>query len=198
MGLVHGWVRLYTAGLPAELRDARREEVAADLWDQASDWRGVEGLGASIWARWLLGIPDDVTWRWAHSRTGHARRKEGAMALARDHRTMTIVVAAVAGAFILGLIALQVVSEIEYRRQVDFAFTPDWRPLFAVMGPVIVGAIVAGFRFMRRAPALGAILVAAGSIAVGIMFYWMSVPLLLALGLSWYAFRRARRMQAGR
>ncbi len=35
--LVRGWVRLYTAGLPADVRDGRREEIDADLWEHARE-----------------------------------------------------------------------------------------------------------------------------------------------------------------
>ena len=31
-GLMRGWVRLYTAGLPPDRRDDRRAEIASDLW----------------------------------------------------------------------------------------------------------------------------------------------------------------------
>ena len=31
-GLVHAWVDLYTRGLPADARAARRDEIADDLW----------------------------------------------------------------------------------------------------------------------------------------------------------------------
>ena len=36
-------MRLYTAGLPPGLRDSRREEIAADLWEQVHD--AETGLG---------------------------------------------------------------------------------------------------------------------------------------------------------
>lgn len=34
-GFVRAWVRLCTAGLPPGLRDSRRDEIDADLWEQA-------------------------------------------------------------------------------------------------------------------------------------------------------------------
>ena len=37
VGFVRAWVRLYTAGLPPGLRDSRREEIDADLWEQAQE-----------------------------------------------------------------------------------------------------------------------------------------------------------------
>jgi hypothetical protein len=61
---VRGWTSLYTCGLPAGARDARRGEIESDLWesvnDRASDRRT---LPLDIGARLLFGIPDDPGWR---------------------------------------------------------------------------------------------------------------------------------------
>lgn len=37
----------------------------------------------------------------------------------------------------------------------------------------------------------------AGSVALAILVFWLIIPVLLAIGLSYYAIRRARRIQAG-
>ena len=61
--IVRHWVRLYTVGLEATVRERIRQEVEADLWEQ------INGKDASskpireaviIILRWILGIPDDV------------------------------------------------------------------------------------------------------------------------------------------
>jgi hypothetical protein len=57
--LVRRWVALYTRGLSAEVRDARREEIDADLWSQAQDSAGEGG----VLARLVLGMPADLAWR---------------------------------------------------------------------------------------------------------------------------------------
>jgi hypothetical protein len=66
-GLVRAWVDLYTRGLPADLRAARRDEVADDLWceqeEAALAGRSGRSLGADMTMRLLFGIPADVTWR---------------------------------------------------------------------------------------------------------------------------------------
>ena len=36
-GLVHGWVSLYTRGLTADARAARRDEIDDDLWCEHAD-----------------------------------------------------------------------------------------------------------------------------------------------------------------
>ena len=70
--LVRSWAWLYTLGLSAELRLARRAELESDLWEQAADGRargrsrGREG--ALTCARMVLGVPADLGWRLEHSR----------------------------------------------------------------------------------------------------------------------------------
>jgi hypothetical protein len=64
--LVRRWVALYTAGLPADIRDARREEIAADLWSQAQEGErlGAPGTPATdVLDRLLFGLWADITWR---------------------------------------------------------------------------------------------------------------------------------------
>jgi hypothetical protein len=66
-GLVRGWVGLYTRGLPAELRAARRDEIADDLWCQheeaAALGRSGRSLDTDLVMRLLFGMPADITWR---------------------------------------------------------------------------------------------------------------------------------------
>jgi hypothetical protein len=56
--LARWWTRVYTAGLPVDLRDARRAEVESDLWESVSDG----APSRHILARVALGIADDLTW----------------------------------------------------------------------------------------------------------------------------------------
>jgi hypothetical protein len=67
-----GWTAAYTAGLPREIRDRRREEIASDLWEQRHDTDPVrpEGVAARVW----LGMPADLVWRSGELRL--ARRLE--------------------------------------------------------------------------------------------------------------------------
>jgi hypothetical protein len=70
--LVRGWVDLYTRGMPRELRAARRDEVADDLWCQheeaTASGRTARSLDADLAMRLLFGIPADITWRLAYRR----------------------------------------------------------------------------------------------------------------------------------
>jgi hypothetical protein len=56
--LARWWTRVYTAGLPDELREMRRAEVECDLWESLADG----APSRHILARLALGLPDDLTW----------------------------------------------------------------------------------------------------------------------------------------
>src|SRR5262245_11952525 len=57
-GVARWWTRVYTYGLPDDLRDARRAEVDSDLWESLSDGTP----SRHILARVALGLADDLTW----------------------------------------------------------------------------------------------------------------------------------------
>lgn len=199
VGFVRAWVRLYTVGLPTGLRDARRDEIDADLWEQARDAASerTPSLTSHVLFRWLIGLPDDLLWRIAHIRSEDASAKEGAMVQGSDFKTATVVTAAIAAVMLVWLVFNTVLGEISYQRQADVAFYVHSNVMASVFGPVGIAAIAGGFYFMRKAPLLGALLVAAGSLALAILVFWLIIPVVLAIGLSYYAFRRARKIQAG-
>jgi hypothetical protein len=68
--LVRGWVDLYTRGMPRELRAARRDEVADDLWceqeEAAATGRTARSLDADRAMRLMFGMPADISWRFAY------------------------------------------------------------------------------------------------------------------------------------
>src|SRR4029453_3803556 len=57
-GVARWWTRVYTAGLPDDLREARRAEMESDLWESLSDG----APSRHILARLALGMADDLTW----------------------------------------------------------------------------------------------------------------------------------------
>ena len=64
--VVRGWVATYTFGLPVEMRRRRRDEVAADLADEALDAVRRREQGTLIrrrMTRLVRGIPADLAWR---------------------------------------------------------------------------------------------------------------------------------------
>jgi hypothetical protein len=70
--LVRGWVDLYTRGMPADARAARRDEVDDDLWCEHEEaetlGRSARSLDADRVLRLLFGMPADISWRLAYRR----------------------------------------------------------------------------------------------------------------------------------
>lgn len=61
--LVRWWTRLYTLGLPLEIRERRCREIESDLWEQTHAAEGGTKPALSIVMRLIAGIPADVLWR---------------------------------------------------------------------------------------------------------------------------------------
>lgn len=63
------WVRLYTRGLPPEMRDARADEIASDIYEHCASANGNErGVSAAVIGRTLRGVPGDLIWRFEEGR----------------------------------------------------------------------------------------------------------------------------------
>lgn len=79
--LTRAWVRLYTIRMPVDLRETRRAEIDADLWDHEKDAQedGVPRVifEVEILLRAVLGVPDDVSWRFEAIRARRAASLEG-------------------------------------------------------------------------------------------------------------------------
>jgi hypothetical protein len=99
------WVRLYTAGLPPEIREARRAELESDLWEQEYETAAAHGrptkTAMQVFHRLVRGIPADLCWR---QQQGGARllRKAGRGAVEGTRRTT----AAFARHWVVGLVVL--------------------------------------------------------------------------------------------
>ena len=63
--LAKGWVRMYTRGLDADVRDARRAEIDSDIFEQqqSSAHHAQHRTGAAIAGRTLRGALGDIAWR---------------------------------------------------------------------------------------------------------------------------------------
>jgi hypothetical protein len=65
--VIRGWVDLYTRGLPADARAARRDEIDDDLWcehaEAAAAGPSPRSLDADLALRLMFGIPSDISWR---------------------------------------------------------------------------------------------------------------------------------------
>lgn len=196
---IQAWVRLYTHGLPHSLKEARREEIAADLWEQVQEAAIRDGRppSAHLLLRWLWGLPDDLSWRLAHLRTGET--KGDSMIAASNNRRTTIIVGIVSALILLALVAVQGVAAIEEGRGTDSArLSALYSVIFSMVSPLAVVGVVAGFAFMRRGPMTAALVVSFSSFAGAITFYWLFIPFVIAAAVSGFAFYRARRMLAGR
>lgn len=69
MAMVRAWTRTYTWNLEPAVRDARRAEIESDLWEQTRSTDVRLRIALEILGRLLLGIPDDIRWRFEHART---------------------------------------------------------------------------------------------------------------------------------
>ena len=111
----------------------------------------------------------------------------------KGYTRTTAVIGAILASLLVALLALTVIEEVEYQRQENFSNLPDYTYVFYIVAPLSLLAIVGGFWLMRRDPMLCASLITSGGIALSIMPYWLIVPIFVATGLSFFAFRRARR-----
>ena len=93
--------------------------------------------------------------------------KETAMVESSTSRTMAFGVGGLAIVFLVAALTWTVVHQIEYQGQRDYTWVSGTWPMVSVIWPLAIGLIVGGFRVMRRAPSLGAFLVAAASAAAG-------------------------------
>jgi hypothetical protein len=166
--LVRGWVDLYTRGMPAPMRAARRDEIDDDLWceheEAAAIGRSGRSLGADLVLRLVLGMPADISWRLMY-------RGRAASGLERSPSMSTSVLgvfAIVAGLTFGSLLILFVpVGEAVWTGSIG---------IFGILG-TLVGAIAfmaaalgLASRFQDRVSlvgALGALSVTVGALASG-------------------------------
>jgi len=144
------WVNAYTTGLPRHAGGERREEIASDLWEQATT-SGVEGQGANtvaahIFGRTVLGMPADVAW--------HLGELKG------EDMEMSIGQKSVVGAFVVLGIATMVFGVLLGTNGIVDGWLND-SPLDAVYEVLILASMigqfvaVAGVYAWRRADSEG-------------------------------------------
>jgi len=187
VGLTRSWTALYTRGLPAELRDRRRDEIESDLWEQRRlddfEQTAAADTAVEVLLRLVLGAPADIIWRieaGANARSGKGTHmNESGM---------------MRGVFFAAL-ALAIVPAA---MGVASIFGATWGSTAerAIWGSLLVGSsasIIAGLILSTRRPRLGIGLVALG--AVGIAVAWFFIPFItipLGAALVYLAYRRAR------
>lgn len=184
-GLTRRWVSLYTRGLSADVRVARRAELESDLWEHRQ-WSTTEGrrssrLAIEIVERLFAGMAADLSWRVEHRRLRRQEirplgggtvidllKKHGMMALTGALGVLTISLAIAAAAF----------DDIE----------PSQVAILFVAGLLILGGLVA----MRRGLRGGRTAVALGAIVPGALLVWTVIlPIVTLAVLIWlFAGRR--------
>jgi TonB family protein len=82
IAVVRLWTHIYTYRLPCALREARRAEVASDIWHSVHDPdRGSPSrLALHVILRLLLGVPDDLGWRLEQSNAPTSPQARAALA----------------------------------------------------------------------------------------------------------------------
>ena len=201
LSLVRGWVWLYTLGLPREMRNARRTEVDSDLWEQTHAWYAegptTAGDASSVFLRCLRGVPADLLWRFAETRTFGSSEEGTSATQAFNMRSSlgatTIILMAV---LVAAAIALISIHSIEYDNPSTRIMEP-WLKYalgFSLLALALVFT-VGGIGLIRRAPWFGAVLTTSGIWMVAVLFYWMwfPVPLVIAAGVSVFAIGWAKR-----
>jgi hypothetical protein len=123
--LVTRWVRFYTRGLPAPIRERRIEEIAADLHEhiahERADGIGDRRIALGIASRMVRGLAADAAWRGHARATSHLSILEVAMRTSRAlHRSAVRVAVGVAFILSLPLVAMLITDEVVWS-PADFA-----------------------------------------------------------------------------
>jgi hypothetical protein len=153
------WARVYTSGLAPDLREQRRAEIASDVWEHRHEahFAGLRPsqIGLEIVARWLLGIPADLSWRRV-ARRETAIFPGGEQAMDAKVRVNWWIVPA------LVLAALLLVTGVT-------SLDPGWIPPapsidpFAVVVVVLGVAVLLGIALRHRLPKLAGLLILSGA-----------------------------------
>jgi hypothetical protein len=180
---------LYTRGLAAELRDARRAEIESDLWAQAEEaenvGRGSSSVEVEMLTRLALGMPADIGWRRSHRRGSvAANRKEIALREPRSHQVLTAVGVALAALDLV--LASVLLVDIQGHSDPPADVLAATLKAVAMMSGLALALV--GLLFVSRSPTVGRVMVIAGSAVAGGMFLillpWMwiaGLPLILPI-----------------
>lgn len=158
--LLRWWVRLYTLGLPPDIRDTRRAEIESDVWEHQHDPivvnRSSYRTATEIFGRLVWGIPADVSWRAEQSRSEKSDSDSENRNVPFAQKGF-VVVAVLLGATYL---ALGVITSAQGGAN---------SPIPDGFVPLVTGAMIfAGLRVSGKSPIVGGILVASGATPLGI------------------------------
>ena len=192
VGLTRAWVALYTTGLAADLRGTRRAEIDSDLWEQRQVAALVEEAQSEtafqLFARLLLGIPSDLTWR---LETVRSVSGEGSITMNESWYMRGLLALGVVVALLL--IVAGIGAGADALLDPD---TADGEAAVAVVFAIAGAAVLFGLLASRRNPVLGIGFVAAGAITVAVIFYWLLV-ITIPIGIAMVAIAFFRARQTG-
>ncbi len=186
--LTRWWVRLYTKGLPPEMRDARRAEIESDLWEQGEDANAngspPDETALEVFGRLLLGVPADLTWR---VQAGVSTRSDRSIKMNESLTMRGFFLAAVAIAIAPAAFGVSVIAGG------GEGFSGAERATFGSLQVAAAAAMVAGLVLSTRMPLVGIGLVALGAICMAVLWYWVPfITMPLGSALVFLAYRRAR------
>ena len=182
---VLAWVRIYTAGLAAPVRNARRDEIASDTWEEINS--GNDDAAASLTARCLLGVPADIAWR-VEQANALSRASGAVLAILQrleagarwvNGKGIPAVSALLGGLYAVGGLLLLALSPLA-REEPPAAV--------ALLGGLCLLAgvlVLQGRRFLFRRPLLGMGMVALGAVPPAlVLFQTIVIPVATALALT--------------
>jgi len=177
--LGRAWVSFYTAGLPAEERDRRRGEIDSDLYEHerfaATDGPGP--IARPVAARFVRGVPADVSWRIGRDMTASMEEDVTASWPGR---------LAVAGMLVLAVMSLYWAIAHAFGDHLGYA-------LMNVASLIATVVLFKGFAMSRQSPRNGAVLIVVACLVVGFIWVWIPFIPLLLLGVLVFGLVRARR-----
>lgn len=191
------WVDRYTRGLRPDTREARRAEIASDLWEHRHDAGDTWSTHLAIVSRCLRGAPADLSWR-----RSRARRRRALPARGPLLRGAGWAAAGMAYAFLVVLHAWFASALLG----LDL-YGADWAPgdveRWSRSSGVLVTALLGGVLLLRATPRLGAALVAGASLVTAGLMWWAlpvigPIALAAATGAVVIARRRRRTVGGGR
>lgn len=193
IALAEGWTRLYTCGLPPDLREDRRAEIASDLWEHQHDaevkQESATRAALEILIRLVAGMPADCAWR-LESGAG-TRTKKRSMAMHTTSRTMQILTIT-ACIIVIGLMGASGIGITLRGWQHDTDLS--WMLTGAI--PLLIGmpAILTGVLTAPSHPVRAITLVMVGVLITVVVWFWVfMITIPLGIGLIALSYQRAKR-----
>lgn len=186
--LCRQWVRFYTRKLPEAEAQRRRMEIESDLHEHMVDTQlagvGILRLDAEIFARLLVGVPADLSWRRTVRREPLIRLAQGGIAMSTSKSTQRRILYLLSGVIVLYAFVLPVVAGT-LSIFVDWDDEPGVGAKIWLFGIPILSTVllVAGLAMQSRDARRGLPLIIAGAVGPSIWFWMLPLygPLMIAV-----------------